>query len=278
MVAVFVLRSANGDSSNASKWMAARRGLQWATFVAEQAVSEPIRLAKVVVALTQCSRREAELYIEGGWVTVDGQVVEEPQHMITDQRVELLPDARPEPIEPVTIVMHKPAGYDSDEGDMAAWRLLGAESRVTEHTDPPMRTLRRHFARLSVPMRLAATASGLLVLTQDFQVNKKLTDDASRIEQEYSVEVSGTIAEGGLEQLNRGITANGWKLPTCKVSWQSEQRLRFAAKDIRVAHIESMCEAVGLRAIVIKRIRIGSVAMGKLQPGQWRYLPAFKRF
>ncbi|WP_428310033.1 RNA pseudouridine synthase [Hydrocarboniphaga sp.] len=241
-------------------------------------MSEPIRLAKTVVALTQCSRREAELYIEGGWVTVDGQVVEEPQHMITDQRVELLPDAKPEPIEPVTIVMHKPAGYDSDEGDKAAWKLLGAESRVTEHTDPAMRTLRRHFARLSVPMRLAANASGLLVLTRDFQVNKKLSDEASRIEQEYSVEVSGTIAEGGLEQLNRGITANGWKLPTCKVSWQSEQRLRFAAKDIRVAHIESMCEAAGLQAIVIKRIRIGSVAMGKLQPGQWRYLPPFKRF
>lgn len=241
-------------------------------------MTQAVRLAKTVVALTQCSRREAELYIEGGWVTVDGQVVEEPQHMVTDQKVELLPDAKPEPIEPVTIVMHKPTGYDSDEGDKPAWKLLSPESRVTEHTDPAVRTLRRHFARLTVPMRLAPNASGLLVLTQDFQVVKKLTDDASKIEQEYVVDVSGTIAEGGLEQLNRGITANGWRLPTCKVSWQSEQRLRFAAKDIRAAQIESMCEAVGLQATVIKRIRIGSVAMGKLQPGQWRYLPAFKRF
>jgi 23S rRNA pseudouridine2604 synthase len=241
-------------------------------------MTEAVRLAKTVVALTQCSRREAELYIEGGWVTVDGQVVEEPQFMITDQKVELLADAKPEAIEVVTIVMHKPPGYDSDEGDKPAWKLLSAESCVTEHTDPPMRTLRRHFARLTVPMRLAVNASGLLVLTQDFQVNKKLTDDASKIEQEYVVDVTGAIAEGGIEQLNRGITANGWRLPSCKVSWQSEQRLRFAAKDIRGAQIESMCEAVGLQATLIKRIRIGSVAMGKLQPGQWRYLPAFKRF
>ena len=161
-------------------------------------MSEPIRLAKTVVALTQCSRREAELYIEGGWVTVNGQVVEEPQHMITDQKVELLPDAKPEAIEPVTLIMHKPAGYDSDEGDKPAWKLLSAESRVTEHTDPPMRTLRRHFARLTVPMRLAPNASGLLVLTQDFQVTKKLTEDASKIEQEYVVDVTGDIAENGL--------------------------------------------------------------------------------
>jgi 23S rRNA pseudouridine2604 synthase len=209
---------------------------------------------------------------------VNGQVVEEPQHMITDQRVELLPDAKPEPIEPVTIVMHKPAGYDSDEGDKPAWKLLAAESRVSEHTDPALRTLRRHFARLTVPMRLAPNASGLLVLTQDYQVTKKLTEDASKIEQEYVVDVSGTIAETGLAQLNLGITANGWRLPGCKVSWQSEQRLRFAAKDIRAAQIESMCEAVGLQATVIKRIRIGQIAMSKLQPGQWRYLPAYKRF
>ena len=70
----------------------------------------------------------------------------------------------------------------------------------------------------------------------------------------------------------------GWKLPGCKVSWQSEQRLRFAAKDIRAAQIESMCQSVGLTATTIRRLRIGQVAMGKLQPGQWRYLPGFKRF
>lgn len=241
--------------------------------------AEPVRLAKAVVALTQCSRREAELYIEGGWVTVDGQVVEEPQFMVGDAHtVQLLPDARPDAIEPITIVMHKPAGYDSDEGEQPAWKLLSPDTRVIEHTDPPLRTLRRHFARLTVPMRLAPQASGLLVLTQDHQVVKKLTEDAAKIEQEYVVDVLGTIAEGGLEQLNRGITANGWRLPGCKVSWQSEMRLRFAAKDIRAAQIESMCEAVGLQATLIKRIRIGQIAMAKLQPGQWRYLPSFKRF
>ena len=162
-----------------------------------------IRLAKAVVALTGCSRREAELYIEGGWVTVDGRIVEEPQFMVE-------PDAMTVAIEPVTIIMHKPPGIDADGGEQPAWRLLSADTRVTEHTDPPMRVLRRHFVRLDVPMPLAVHASGLLVLTQDYGVRRRLTEDAKLIEQEYVVDVSGTFADGGLDQLILGFTANGW--------------------------------------------------------------------
>jgi 23S rRNA pseudouridine2604 synthase len=54
-------------------------------------MTEPVRLAKRVVALTQCSRREAEQYIEGGWVRVDGVVVEEPQFMVDTQTVNWIP-------------------------------------------------------------------------------------------------------------------------------------------------------------------------------------------
>ncbi len=72
-------------------------------------MTDPIRLSKRLAELTACSRREAELYIEGGWVSVDGEVIEEPQFKVLDQRVELLPGARAETIEPATLLLHKPA-------------------------------------------------------------------------------------------------------------------------------------------------------------------------
>ena len=50
-------------------------------------MTEPVRLAKRVAALAQCSRREAEMYIEGGWVRVDGVTVEEPQFKVLEQHV-----------------------------------------------------------------------------------------------------------------------------------------------------------------------------------------------
>lgn len=66
-------------------------------------MTDPIRLAKRVAALAQCSRREAEMYIEGGWVRVDGVTVEEPQFKVLDQHIEIDPHAQLEPTEPVTL-------------------------------------------------------------------------------------------------------------------------------------------------------------------------------
>lgn len=77
-------------------------------------MSEPVRLSKRLVEQLGCSRREAELYIEGGWVTVDGVVVEQPQFKVEQQHVELLPGARAESLEPVTLLLHQAAGMDNE--------------------------------------------------------------------------------------------------------------------------------------------------------------------
>lgn len=66
-------------------------------------MTEPQRLSKRVTELFQCSRREAELLIEGGWVLVDGEVQEAPQFKVLDQAVTLLPDAVAEPVPPATL-------------------------------------------------------------------------------------------------------------------------------------------------------------------------------
>jgi 16S rRNA U516 pseudouridylate synthase RsuA-like enzyme len=64
---------------------------------------DPIRLSKRLIEQLSCSRREAELYIQGGWVLVDGQVVEEPQFKVLEQKVELHPDATLTPLAPATL-------------------------------------------------------------------------------------------------------------------------------------------------------------------------------
>jgi 23S rRNA pseudouridine2604 synthase len=116
------------------------------------------------------------------------------------------------------------------------------------------------------------------VFTQDYRVARKLIDDAYKIEQEFIVEVSGTIAPDGLKMLNHGLDFEGMVLPPIKVSWQNETRLRFALKTPRPGQIVAMCGRVGLVVVSMKRIRIGRISMGSLQPGQWRYLPGHEKF
>ena len=237
-------------------------------------MSDSIRLAKRVAELFNCSRAEATLYIEGAGVTVDGVVVEEPGFRVTGQeQIALLPDADLTPIEDVTILLHKPAGMLVANVP----ELIVAENQATEDHSG-MRFLKRHLKELVMLDPLENAASGMLIFTQDWRVKRKLVDDWSRVEQEFVVEVSGQIIEGGLELLNQSINFNGKPSVPAKVSWQNETRLRFASKELSPRLITLLCERVGLSIVSIKRIRMGRIPMGGLVVGQWRYLMGYERF
>ena len=220
-----------------------------------------IRLAKRVADMVPCSRREAENYIEGAYVTVDGQLVEEPGARVAPgQQVALAPDATLLDIAPVTILLNKPAGAD-------ALACLAPEARSKDAQR--VRFLKRHLRNLTACLPLDQQASGLFVFTQDFRVARKLVDEGATVEQELIVDVEGEIADNGLTLLNQGAG---------KVSWQNERRLRFAVKPPKPALVVKLCADVGLKATAVKRQRIGRISMSGLQPGEWRYLQGYERF
>ncbi len=233
-------------------------------------MTDPIRLSKRLIELVGCSRREAELYIEGGWVSVDGVIVEEPQFKVSTQKVELHPDADLNKAEPVTLLLHQPVASDP-------LQLISPATLSADHRQG-VRPLKGHFARLSTALPLQAGAAGLMVFTQDWRTLRKLTEDASKLEQEYIVEVAGEMAPHGLNRMNQGQTYKGQTLPPVKASWQNETRLRLAMKNPAPGLIASLCASVGLSIISMKRIRIGGVSMSKLPVGQWRYLAASEKF
>lgn len=240
-------------------------------------MSDPVRLAKCVADLIRCPRIEAEQYIKGGWVSVDGRVVEDPAFMVSTEVVALDPAAQLEPVEPATILLHKPIGYDAIKGRKAAAGLVQPGTRWPD--DPSgVRLLERHFHRLTPLMPLDTDASGLMVLTQDGRVWRRLTEDRDAIEQEFVVEVGGRIVPYGLAKLNQGLHYRGRPLRPCKVSWQNEFRLRFAIKGVQDGQLRDMCAQVGLDVLAIRRIRIGKVPLAKMPVGAWRYLPVGEGF
>ena len=237
-------------------------------------MAEPVRLAKRVAALVPCSRREAELYIEGGWVRVDGQVVEEPQFRVADdQQVTLDSGAAAQALEPVTLLLHKPPGLPYAQ----AQRLLVPANHAAGE-DSGIRIVKKHFSQLAPLMPMLDEAGGLAVFSQDHRIVRKLTEDERTIEQELVAQVSGRIADDGLALLCHGLVFNGKPLPPVKASWQNETRLRFALKGIAPGQVPWMCEQVGLQVVELKRIRIGRLPMAGLQPAQWRYLRPGERF
>ena len=235
-------------------------------------MTEPVRLAKRLAEMVPCSRREAELYIVGGWVSVAGVVVNEPESRVSTEAIVLHPDATLTPVELVTFLVHQPPGMAAD-----TLPSISIDNRTVDDASG-IRPLKRHFSRHMATLPLQPNASGLVVFTQDWRVMRKLVNDAATIEQEYIVAVEGEIASHGLKQLNHGLSFNGRALPPAKVSWQNETRLRFAAKGLQHGQVAHMCKCVGLQVRSIKRIRLGKVSMAKLPLGQWRYLLPDERF
>jgi 23S rRNA pseudouridine2604 synthase len=139
---------------------------------------------------------------------------------------------------------------------------------------------------LAVAGRLDIDSTGLLVLTQDGRVAKRLIGDQTRVEKEYLVRVAYVKGEGegarlpeeAMARLRHGLTLDGVELRPAAVSWQNEDQLRFVLREGRKRQIRRMCELVGLEVLGLKRVRIGSVPLGQLPAGQWRYLRDDERF
>ena len=135
-----------------------------------------------------------------------------------------------------------------------------------------------HLRGLAPAGRLDIDSTGLLVFTQDGRVAKRLIGHDSEVEKEYLVRVEGTLDDAGLARLRHGLQLDGVKLKPAKVSWQNEHQLRFVLREGRKRQIRRMCELVGLIVTGLKRVRTGSVSLGPLPPGQWRYLRADESF
>ncbi len=236
-------------------------------------MSEPVRLSKRLIEQLGCSRRDAELYIEGGWVTVDGVVVEQPQFKVEDQRVELLPGARVEALEPVTLLLNQAAGVDSESA-----RASMNMGTLSEAHREGVRALHGHFNRQACVAPLERGASGLQVFTQDWRVSRKIEADLRRLEQEFIVEVRGETTPQALERLARGATRNDRRAAQGQGQLAERDPPAHGAEKPQPGQIAELCAYLRLELVSMRRIRLGGVSMGKLPLGQWRYVATTERF
>ncbi|KAF1034099.1 MAG: 23S rRNA pseudouridine(2604) synthase [Burkholderia lata] len=254
-----------------------------------------MRLSKRMSELGLCSRREADEWIEKGWVLVDGERIDTLGTKVRpDQKIEI--DDRAQAAQAaqaaqVTILLHKPVGYVSGQAED------GYEPAVTLITRENQWSGDRSSLRFS-PMQLRALApagrldidsTGLLVLTQNGVVAKQLIGENSDIDKEYLVrvrfgeqliDIDQHFPVELLAKLRHGLELDGVALKPAMVSWQNgeHEQLRFVLREGKKRQIRRMCELGGLDVIGLKRVRMGRVMLGALPQGEWRYLSPDETF
>lgn len=222
------------------------------------------RVQKILSAYGVCSRREAERLMTAGQVQVNGvpaalgTKADPERDTITVNGVPLQAKAP----EHCYLMLHKPRGYVttlSDEKGRANVAELVADCGV----------------RVYPVGRLDLNSEGLLLLTNDGALTQHLTHPSHEMEKEYQVRVAGDV-KAAVPILRQDMTVDGERFHGAQVTLLRENNwggvLSMVICEGKNRQIRRMCAYAGLSVLQLKRVREGSVRLGKLPAGQWRYL------
>src|SRR6516225_7467528 len=218
-----------------------------------------MRLNRFLAAAGLGSRRHCDELIAAGRVTINGNTSTdfsaEPNprdHVkVNGKLVHVAP--------PLTIMLHKPAGFVSTRRDPRA-------------RDTIFDLLPAKFSRLFNIGRLDAQTEGLLLLTNDGDLAQRLTHPRYEIEKEYEVILDRPWGPGLTSKLLRGIFLDGQRARIAQLHSVSAVRLRVVLRQGINRQIRRMFEAVGYRVKHLVRVRIANLRLGDLARGHWRAL------
>ena len=225
------------------------------------------RLNKLLSTFGVCSRRQAERYLEEGRITVNGvqavlgQKADPERDAIALDGVPIC-TASPGMEEKVCLLLYKPRGYVTTLAD--------------EQGRPTVADLIDGCGVRLYPVgRLDLNSEGLLLMTNDGDLAYHLTHPSHSVEKEYQVRVTGPL-EPALPMLRRPMTVDGQRFEGAQVRVLSRgahsSLLSVVIRQGKNRQIRRMCQAAGLTVCRLRRVREGSLTLGELSPGQWRWL------
>ncbi len=222
------------------------------------------RIQKIIAAAGLASRREVEVWIREGRVSLNGRIVTELGTRADPGRDTIRVDGRKvgSPERRVALLLNKPRGFLSTCSD--------PEKRPTVLSLIP--GIRE---RLYPVGRLDFASEGLLILTNDGDLALAVTHPRNRCRKVYRVKVKGIPSEEVLRKVSRGIVLEGRRtLPAAVTRIRSEKNawLEVALTEGRKNQIRKVFEKVGYPVLKLKRISIGGIGDRGLAPGAWRRL------
>jgi 23S rRNA pseudouridine2605 synthase len=223
------------------------------------------RLQKIISAAGITSRRASEALILNGQVSVNGVVVTELGSKADPSKDSITVDGKPLKIssQRLYILLNKPPGYIT--------ALKDSQNR------PLVTDLLKDMPERVYPVgRLDYNTEGLLLLTNDGEWANRLMHPRHEIEKEYHVRVRGKVLDQQLKRMAEGVELEDGMTAPAVVnlvkSGDQNDWISVAIHEGRNRQVRRMCEAVSLSVVRLKRIRYGSLMLGTLRAGQFRYL------
>jgi 23S rRNA pseudouridine2605 synthase len=226
---------------------------------AQTKVGEPMRIAKAIAHAGLCSRRDAEVWIEQGRVTVNGKVLTTPAHVVGESD-RVIVDGKPLP----------------ETGSPRLWRYHKPKGLLTSHKDPQGRKTVFEALPVELPRvvsvgRLDIGTEGLLLLTTDGELARHLELPSTGWLRRYRVRAHGRVTQEQLDALRDGVTIDGVHYGPVEARIDREQGsnvwLMLGLREGKNREVKRLAEHLGLTVNRLIRISFGPFALGDLAPG-----------
>jgi 23S rRNA pseudouridine2605 synthase len=221
--------------------------------------SKAERIAKVLARRGVASRREAEKLINAGRIKVNGKVIESPALNVTEKDSIAFDDMPVAEAQATRLwLYHKPAGLVTTTKDEKGRQTV-------------FETLPDDLPRVVSVGRLDLNSEGLLLLTNDGEVKRKLELPATGWTRKYRVRIHGAPKDEDFAPLRKGITVDGERFQPMTVTLDRQQGRNawatIALKEGKNREIRRAMEAVGFRVNRLIRVSYGPFQLGELKAG-----------
>lgn len=210
-----------------------------------------MRINKYLADNNVASRREADKLIAQGKIYVNGKKAELGQQVEEDDIIEVRPFAK----KYLYFAFHKPRGIVTHSAQPGEQEILGIFDTKGEKLFPVG--------------RLDKDSEGLIILTNDGRLTKRLLDPKNKCEKEYVVTVDKDYDEEFLSKMSQGVTLdNGYTTKSCRTEKVTNDMFKIILTEGKNRQIRRMTQALGYEVTRLKRVRIATIELRALAPGK----------
>ena len=214
-----------------------------------------VRINKYLSDSGVCSRRQADKYIEDGKVTIDGKIAKLGDQVSKNQQVRFSGKPLNYVEELILIAFNKPRGIECTEDK-------NVKNNIIDFIN--------YEKRISYIGRLDKDSEGLILLTNDGDLDQLISKGSNYHEKEYVVQVNKAITSDFTKKMSRGVPILDTVTRPCTVITIDKYTFKIIITQGLNRQIRRMCEYFGYKVTKLRRIRIMNITLGNLQVGTYR--------